>query len=380
MLNKKESRQNKLLILGIRGIPARHGGFETFSEGFALFMQQQGWEVTVYCQEIGHSAPYETEWKGVRRVHLSVKKDSAFGTVLFDCKSVCHAIKQQGIILTLGYNTAIFSILHRLYKQPNIMNMDGIEWHRDKWSFPQKVWLYCNEWLGARLANHLIADHPDIKQHLLRHTASQKITVIPYGAENVTDADVVYLAPYNLISGGYAIVIARPEPENSILEIVKTFSQLTLDFKLVILGDYDIKQRPYHRQVVKAASDNVIFLGAIYESDIVQALRYHARVYIHGHTVGGTNPSLVESMGAGNAIIAQGNAFNRWVVGEGGIFFGDDESLKAALLLSMKPDLLRERAELVKQQYLTKFQFDIVHNAYLSILEKTLKAQERIIP
>lgn len=369
---------NKLLILGIRGIPACHGGFETFAESFALFMQRQGWEVTVYCQEVGHAPVYTSDWKGIRRIHLFVKEDSAQGTVLFDYKSVRHATTQEGVVLTLGYNTALFSIFYRLCGKRNIINMDGVEWRRDKWCFYQRVWLYCNEWLGARLANHLIADHPEIKKHLQRHTRAKKITVIPYAAENITHAEVSLLEPFGLTSNGYGIVIARPEPENSILDIVMAFSKLSskqaLDFKLVVLGKFEAEKNTYHRQVLEAASDNVLFVGAIYQSNIVQALRYHARVYIHGHTVGGTNPSLIESMGAGNAIVAHGNAFNRWVIGEGGIYFEDEASLDRALLKCMDDDLLVSHSKVVKQRYLATFRFDMIHHAYLKQIERESKA------
>ncbi len=365
-----------LLILGIRGIPASHGGFESFAEGFAIFMQQQGWKVTVYCQEIGHKEPYTTVWNGIQRVHISIKRDCALGTVLFDYKSIRHAIRQKGVVLTLGYNTALFSIFHRIYGQRNLMNMDGIEWRRDKWSFVQKIWLYCNEWLGARLANHLIADHPEIKKHLLRHTGEQKITVIPYAAEDIRGADTTPLQKYGLAPKSYAIVIARPEPENSILEIVQAFSDLTLDFKLVILGDYDIETNAYHRAVVESASKNVLFLGAIYQAHVVQSLRYHARVYVHGHTVGGTNPSLVESMGAGNAVLVHDNAFNRWVAGEGGLFFNDKKSLSNAFLACQDEAWLQARSILVKQQYLAKFRFEIIYSAYLKALKLLVKKDQ----
>jgi len=126
--------------------------------------------------------------------------------------------------------------------------------------------------------------------------------------------------------GRFVTVIARPEPENSLYEVVKAFSSRKRGYQLAVLGQY-LDTNAYHRTVKAAASDEVCFLGAIYDAHIVQALRYHSAAYVHGHQVGGTNPSLVEALGAGNPVIAHDNRFNRWVAGEGACYFDSVESL-----------------------------------------------------
>ena len=172
---------------------------------------------------------------------------------------------------------------------------------------PYANWLYLNERAGCWLGNHLIADHPEIKAHLTTRVADAKITMIPYGADRIDNPDSGVLAQYGLQPGGYAMVIARPEPENSILETVAAFSRKPRGMKLVVLGQYDPQKMLYHKQVRDAASDEVLFPGAIYEKATVSALRFHSAIYAHGHQVGGTNPSLVEAMGAGSAVLAHGN-------------------------------------------------------------------------
>ena len=152
-----------------------------------------------------------------------------------------------------------------------------------------------------------------------------KITMIPYGADLVENADPSLLYPYGLTPGGYAIVVARPEPENSILEIVGAFSTKTRNLKLVVLGKYSPNESPYQKSVMGAASSEVLFPGAVYEKSIIQSLRFHARLYIHGHKVGGTNPSLVEALGVGSAVLAQDNKFNRWVARKGAHYFSGEE-------------------------------------------------------
>lgn len=213
--------------------------------------------------------------------------------------------------------------------------MDGIEWRRGKWAWYERIWLYLNERAACLIGNHLVADHPKIESHLLTRVNQFKITMIPYGADAVTKADKSRLVKYGLNAGRYAILIARPEPENSILEIVRAFSRQPRGYKLAILGQYNSKNS-YHSLVSSSASSEVIFLGAIYNHEDLRALRFFSALYVHGHTVGGTNPSLVEALGAGQPILAHDNKFNRWVSGNEAAYFMGEQScaLQFDLLLN----------------------------------------------
>lgn len=352
-------------ILGTRGVPAAHGGFETFAERLALYLKTSDWTVTVYCQEDGCGAIYEDIWNGVRRVRIPVNTAGAAGTIVFDWKSTVHALMEPGLVLTLGYNTAIFCTLYRLNGLTNLINMDGIEWRRQKWGLVAKTWFYLNEWAGAWLGDHLIADHPEINLHLSSKTNSSKITTIPYGADRVEHADKTTLEQYGLFENSYAILIARAEPENSIREIVRAWSRKPRGLTLLILGDYS-QNHAYQRSVKEAASNEVIFLGAIYDKKVVEALRFFARLYIHGHQVGGTNPSLVEALGAGNAILAHDNRFNRWVAGKEAAYFANEKECATcidtvlndeALLAKMrKSSLDRHSAAFTWKQVLSDYE------------------------
>jgi glycosyltransferase involved in cell wall biosynthesis len=293
----------------------------------------------------------------------------ALGTISYDWKTTMHCSRRKGVVLTLGYNTAVFSLMYRLHRLPNVMNMDGIEWKREKWSMPQRAWLWFNEWAGARFANHLVADHPGIAQHLRRHTRAEKITVIPYGADAVTAAPTAFLTARGWEPKRYYLLIARPEPENSILEIVRAFSADPQGDPLVVLGNYSGKGNGYRQQVLDSAGPRVHFAGAIYDRDIVRALRFHAKAYIHGHRVGGTNPSLVESLAAGNAIIAHDNRFTRWVAGEGAKFFKDSQHLKEIVrFLEQNPTELSKMEEASRQRHREEFEKEKVLLAYEKLL------------
>lgn len=316
-------KKNTVRILGTRGVPAAHGGFETFAEHLALYLVNKGWEVIVYCQVDGEGPVFEDSWQGVKRVNIPVKTSGAAGTIIFDLKSTLHTAKTKDLVLTLGYNTAIFCLIYRLRGITNLINMDGIEWHRQKWGKIAKFWFWLNDWAGSWLGNHLIADHPEIARHLESRVHAEKITTIPYGADKVTTAKLDYLEKYDLQPGKYAILIARAEPENSILEVVKAWSSSRRNAKLVVLGKY-AAEHAYQQRVKAVASDEVIFPGAIYEKPAVESLRYFSMAYIHGHQVGGTNPSLVEALAAGNPVLAHDNKFNRWVAGDGAAYFSNE--------------------------------------------------------
>lgn len=329
-----------LRILGIRGLPAAHGGFETFAEHCALYLVQRGWRVIVYCQEDGSGPITEDVWRGVERVRIPVRERGVATSVIFDWKAVRHAAQFDDLCMTLGYNTAAFCARLRLKRIPNVINMDGIEWSRAKWGKVAKLWFWMNDWAGCWLGNHLVADHPEIKNHLMTRVRGDKITTIAYGADPVLSAPLEPIQKLGLEPRRFLTLIARPEPENSILEVVKGFSARPRGVDLVVLGNYEAGN-PFHDAVRAAASPEVKFLGAIYDKSVVQSLRFHSLLYVHGHQVGGTNPSLVEALGAGNAVIAHDNKFNRWVAGPGARYFEGAQGFDAALtdLLAREPDI-----------------------------------------
>jgi glycosyltransferase involved in cell wall biosynthesis len=360
-----------LRILGTRGVPAAHGGFETFAEHLALYLAERDWRVIVYCQEEGSGPVFEDDWHGVHRVHIPVPAEGPKGTVLFDWKATRHAAQRPDLCLTLGYNTAVFCALLRLRGVRNVINMDGIEWRRQKWGPVAKAWFWANDWAGCWLGDHLVADNPGICDHLRTRVSGAKISTIPYGAVRLADLPADPVRALGLSPGRYWTVVARPEPENSLLEIVESFSRRTRSVRLAVLGRYEPERNAYHRAVMQAASPEVSFLGAIYDATIVQALRLHAAGYLHGHQVGGTNPSLVEAMGAGNAVIAHDNRFNRWVAGPSATYFSGADSCATALdALLDSPERIAAMRSSILARFEEAFTWDTVLAQYLEMLTR----------
>jgi glycosyltransferase involved in cell wall biosynthesis len=365
-------------ILGTHGIPANYGGFETAAENVARYLADHGWRAVVYCQTDYEGPTYEDVWNGIERVNISVPNMSWLGTAKFDWLSILHAVKHRDVCLTFGYNTGIFNVLQRLYRVPNVINMDGIEWSRKRWGLLRQAILYVNERFAALLGDELIADHPELNTYLRTRAPARKITTITYGAHRIDDAPVAPVETLGLQPKKYLTLIARPIPENSILELVQGFSAKKREIQLAILGAYD-GGNSYHRAVKDAASEEVLFLGAIYDPETVQALRFHALGYLHGHTVGGTNPSLVEALAAGNPVIAHDNKYNTWVADNAGLYFrspGDAEK---------RIDELLDDAELATKlgrnalaRFESEFTWDRVAGQYEALLLKSRRSRRRL--
>lgn len=363
-----------LSILGCRGVPASHGGFETFAEYLSLYLVDRDWDVTVYCQvdgQLNGSITYDN-WKNIKLVNIEVNKPGAWGTIIFDFFSIRHALKTpESLMLTLGYNTAAFCLPFRLFGIKNLINMDGLEWKREKWTFIERTWFWINERLGCWIGNHLIADHPEIKNHLASRVPRSKITTIPYCSDPIPGADTDVLQQFNVRPNNYFTIIARPEPENSILEIVQAFSIKPRGLTLLVLGSYHPDKNNYHRAVLGAASNEVRFVGAIYDKQILNSIRYHSLAYIHGHRVGGTNPSLVEALGAGSAVIAHNNRFNQWVAGDAAYYFNDVDD--CALIfddISKFSGVLTSKKEASRQRFADNFTKEKVLGQYEKLLSE----------
>ncbi len=337
--------EKTLLILGTRGIPASHGGFETFAERYALFLAERGWNVSVYCQDDVEKVtqPVRADvWRGVNRIFIQTARKGGLGALDFDFKCVRDALKRPGVCLVLGYNGAAFLPALRLAGRKVLTNMDGIEWKRPKWPMPVRAWFFVNEWIAAWTSQRLVADHPAIADHLATRRPRSAAVVIPYGADPVYGAAVGPVQKLGLEPNKYLISIARIEPDNNIATMVRAFSAKRRGMKLVVLGKLEQGNR-YHEEVRAAASEEVVFPGAIYEPAVVRALRFHARAYLHGHTVGGTNPSLVEALWAGNAVVAHDNSYNRWTAGAAALTFKDEASCEATIALVIADDALVAR-------------------------------------
>jgi glycosyltransferase involved in cell wall biosynthesis len=208
------------------------------------------------------------------------------------------------------------------------INPDGLEWARAKWGRVAKLYFRLMEWSSLRVANRIIADAKAIELSLAsRHGELKACSVIPYGCEIVeVPPPTEPLSKWNITPDEYYIVVCRLEPENHVREILEAFKSSQSERKLIVVGN-SASGTKYVQGLLSIHDPRIQMIGTVYEKDRLIALRYHSFAYLHGHSVGGTNPSLLEAMGCGNFILAHDNPFNRETVATAGMFFRDAEGL-----------------------------------------------------
>ncbi|HMG67561.1 MAG TPA: DUF1972 domain-containing protein [Chitinophagaceae bacterium] len=303
----------KIAILGTRGVPNNYGGFEHIAGHLSRGLVQKGHEVTVYNSS---KHPYrENQWHGV---HIRHCFDPEFligtaGQFLYDLNCILDARKRNyDIILMLGYTSS--SIWGSLYPKDAIIitNMDGMEWKRSKYARPVKNFLRFAEKLAVQSSRFHIADSPVIKEYLdKKYNVNSKY--IAYGAGLYPVADENLLNEYGLYKYQYFLLMARMEPENNIEMILDGYSLTNSKTRFVVIGN--TSSRFGKSLVEKYRNDSrIVFLGALFNEIKVQTLTTFCKLYFHGHSVGGTNPSLLDAMAAKAPIAVHNNVFNNAIV------------------------------------------------------------------
>lgn len=345
----------RLAILGTRGIPARYGGFETFAEQIASRLVERGISVTVFCEDSDADSP--SSYRGVSLRYVRTPRLGPLTTVAFDFACLWHSRRGFDVVYMLGYGASVFCWIPRVFGAKVWINMDGLEWARSKWSMLARLWLRATEALAMVVPDRIIADAEGIRQNLAdRYTRMPPCTMIPYGAEVVNETpDSSLLCEWGLVESSYYLVVCRFEPENHVLEIIKGYLASESGLPLIVVGDHKLPTS-YVSALVELASDRVRFVGTVYDSEKLIALRYFCRAYFHGHSVGGTNPSLLEALGCGNPVIAHDNPFNREVAGDAAVYFKAAEDIPE-LVHSLERDeallakMAAESLGVVRQRY-----------------------------
>ena len=327
----------KIAILGTRGIPNYYGGFEQISGYLSVGLVQKGHSVTVYNS---HNHPYQqNEWNGVNIIHCS---DPEFligtaGQFIYDFNCLKNArTKDFDIILCMGYTS--ISVWGWFYpgKSLIISNMDGLEWKRTKFSKPVRRFLIYAEKLAVKYSNFYIADSIPIQTYL-EEKYSITTEYIPYGAEMYTNEDEELLKEFSVSKQNYFLLIARMEPENNIETILNGFHNTESKKKILIIGN--LKGSYDRRLVHKFSNDSRIqFIGALYDSRKLHTLRMFSYMYFHGHSVGGTNPSLLEAMASRALIVAHDNPFNKAILGNDAYYFLTAGDLKQIIETTHKSE------------------------------------------
>ena len=350
-----------IAILGTRGIPNNYGGFEYVAAELSAGLVRKGHSVTVYSSR---RHPYRLkEWNGVGIIHCSdpEKLLGNAGQFIYDLNCIRNARKKKfDIILMLGYTSS--SVWGFLYPKDTavITNMDGLEWKRSKYSAPAKKFLRYAEKIAVKPGRFYVADSPSIKTYL-DGKYSINSRYIAYGTsftENITEE---LITAYNIKKAGYFMLMARFEPENNIETVLDGYVLSGFATPFVVVGNTTNRFGKYIRHKYSNNS-NIIFTGAVFEPRKVQSLTACCKLYFHGHSVGGTNPSLLAAMSLKAPIAAHSNDFNRSVLGENASFFTTAADVCAVITHENYPGetQVQNNYETVKNE----FNWDLITNQY----------------
>lgn len=319
----------KVAILGTRGIPNGYGGFEQFAEFFSEGLVKKNINVTVYNPHY-HFAD-NNNFKNVNIIHKWCPEDKfgAFAHYIYDYLCLKDAIRKNfDIIIELGYATVAPSFVVTDFKKSKIItNLDGLEHKRSKWNFITKKIIKISEKIAVEKSHYLISDNSGIRDYFLNEYGKES-TAIPYGSDifDTKNLNENHLENYSLNQKGYFMSLGRIEPENNLDMILSGFKDSNSSLKFIVVGNHNNKFGNYLKNKYK--NTNIHFLGAIYDIDIVNNLRFFSKIYFHGHSVGGTNPSLVEAMGSSALIASHDNIFNKAVLKNDALYFENSNDVK----------------------------------------------------
>lgn len=352
----------KIGILGTRGIPNAYGGFEQFAQYLALGLQRKGHEIWVYNSS---DHPYqENNWNGIHIVHCKdlERTIGTAGQFVYDFNCLRDSRKRNyDILLHLGYTSN--SIWYKWWPEtcPNIVNMDGLEWKRSKYNkWTQKFLKKAESW-AAEYGDILIADSTGIQDHLTKEYRKASV-YIPYGADVFESIDVTALYEWNLQPGDYYLLIARMEPENNIELIIRGYLQSAQAYPLILVGSINNKFGKYLSQ--KYSHANIRFVGAIYDHRVINNLRYFSRLYFHGHSVGGTNPSLLEAMACQCNIVAHENIFNKNILTNSADYFSTEKNIANIIDNPPNEKILEERKRINLEKIKTFYSWEKIIDDY----------------
>jgi len=339
----------KLAIVGIQGLPNNYGGFETLAENLVKYLSED-FDITVYCSNEVEKQK-DSMYLGAKLKYINVSSHGAKG-IIYDSLSLLDAVRSSfDCILILGFGPGfVMPFLPRKIKNKIVLNFGGLDWKRDKWGkFAQKIIQTCEKFL-VRNSHTVISDNLKIKEYVTE-TYAKDSALIAYGGDQATILPITeeHTEKYPFLKKKYVFEVARIQSDNNIEMLIKAFIAAN-KYPLVLVGnwkasEYGIQLKAKYEQL---KNKNLILLNAIYDRSILDVLRSNCYFYVHGHSAGGTNPSLCEAMFLALPIVAFSNGYNEETTNHKALYFKDEEDLKN-LILSIKDDQLNNMKMNLKQ-------------------------------
>jgi len=345
-------KKKKLAIIGTVGVPALYGGFETLLENLLDYLSVE-YDITVFCEADAYAVKLDI-YKDAKLIYLNFKANG-FQSIFFDSFSIFKSFHKNDYLLILGVSgTIVLPFIKLFCKAKIITNIDGMEWKRDKWGTFQKIFLKFSERMAVNYSDMVISDNLYIKKHI-KDTYKIDSTLIAYGGDHVSVEMNFYLGEkFNLQKANYLFTVCRIEPENNIELLIQAYLDSQLHIPYVIVGNWNASQFGKNLINKYSSNSNLRLIHPIYDQNVLDQLRANCYFYLHGHSAGGTNPSLVEAMFLKLPIIAFGVSYNRATTHDEALYFSDSESLIKILGNLSKVDrevISHKMFEIAKKNY-----------------------------
>jgi glycosyltransferase involved in cell wall biosynthesis len=358
----------RVAIVGTRGIPNNYGGFETLAEYLAEYL---AWEVEllVYCSS--------TDMPDTRRSCNGASLDyvpvssHGFRGIIYDSICLVQAIRENDVVLVLGFGAGFVMPFIGKAAKKVVVNIGGLDWKRDKWSFLAKKMIRLSESLLLRYAGKIVADNVAIQEYIAQ-TYGRNSYLIAYGGDQSKHipADTAAFAKYPFLKNKYCFSVARIQPDNNIDLMLRSFQQVH-SLPLVLVGNWH--NSAYGRKLKQQYSgiSNLILLEAIYNRHELDTLRSNCTVYIHGHSAGGTNPSLVEAMYLGLPVFAFASVYNKHTTEQKAFYFENEKQLADLVNRYAALDIEKVGAAL-QQIAMKKYTWKLIAGQYEQVFRETV--------
>jgi len=361
-------KKKYVTVVGTVGLPANYGGFETLVENLARYHDEKALpdEITVYCSSKSYSEKKDV-YLSAKLKYIPFNANGA-QSIPYDMWSLLSAVwHRSDVILLLGVSGATLLPLIRLLSSARIVtNIDGIEWRRQKWKGLAKWFLRLSEKVAVRFSHEVISDNAAIAEYV-KQAYGVEPHVIAYGGDHAVQVEATAVEEFELPKK-YAFSVCRIEPENNVHMVVEAFAQQDA-MPLVMVGNWKGSDYGLALQHKYEANKHIHLLDPIYDIGKLYTLRSHAELYVHGHSAGGTNPSLVEAMHFAKPIFAFDCNFNRATTEDKAIFFSDTKGL-TDLIACIDDVQKKEVADKMKEIACRRYTWDIVAKQYFELINQ----------
>lgn len=368
--------KNNIAIIGTVGLPAKYGGFETLAEHLVSNLSNE-YNFTVYCSKKKYTKQERiTNYKGAKLEYINLEANGV-QSILYDTISILKSLRNNDILLILGVAGAwILPFIKWFTNKKIIISIDGIEWKRDKWSRMAKLYLWWAEKIAVKYSHYDISDNESIQDYTgLRYGTLSK--VIEYGADHTlkvepNDEDC---SKYQFLKQDYAVKVCRIEPENNVHLVLEAFAKIK-NITLVIIGNWSNSEYGMALKSKYQSYKNIQIFDPIYNQREIDLLRGNAILYVHGHSAGGTNPSLVEAMYLALPVISFRVSYNRTTTENQAIYFSNTEEL-IKILQNISVNELLNISKNLKAIANRRYTWNLVAQKYSQLFHEAMALEEK---